>query len=165
EYFGIEETIKEITEGTTIGGVTLAEFKQLKEKINELEKQFSSNRQSLDKLTQIVEQNKTISSLPEQKQIKDSKPQLELLSELNVIKPIPAQYLSKKRFGLSKDALAAYKRKHTQEELSIWTKEKDPDDITWVLSSDKKGYVPKDELPSELLDKLKDWIEANLQAN
>lgn len=38
EYFGLKETIKEITEGTTVGGVTLFEFQELKNKVFELEK-------------------------------------------------------------------------------------------------------------------------------
>jgi hypothetical protein len=50
EYFGIEETIKEITEGTTVGGVTLAEFEKLKQRLEQLERQ--------------VEQSKTTSKLP-----------------------------------------------------------------------------------------------------
>jgi hypothetical protein len=54
EYFGIEENIKEITEGTTIGGVTLAEFEQLKQRLEQLEKQ--------------VEQSKTTSELPNKNQ-------------------------------------------------------------------------------------------------
>lgn len=165
EYFGIEETIKEITEGTTVGGVTLAEFKQLKDKIDELEKQFSSNQQLLNKLTQTVEQTKTTSKPLLSVQDKSSKPQLELISEPLSLKPIPASHLSSKRFGLGRDTLASYKRKHTASELSAWTKEKDPNGITWVLSSDKKGYVPENELSSELLSKLKNWIETNLQAN
>jgi hypothetical protein len=172
EYFGIEETIKEITEGTTIGGVTLAEFEQLKQKIEELRELVNVNRTDIDNLSsenqlKKVNQNKTASSLPEQKRVENSKPQLELLSESSIIKPIPASHLCVKRFGLGRDTLASYKRKHTQEELAAWTKEKDPDNIAWALSLDKKGYIPKPEPQGELLNKLQNWIKENIkmQAN
>ncbi|EAZ87941.1 hypothetical protein [Crocosphaera chwakensis] len=50
EYFGLEETIKDIREGVTIGGVTLnrvekieSEIKELKEQINGLVNQYKTN--------------------------------------------------------------------------------------------------------------------------
>mgnify|MGYP001794194191 CR=1 FL=1 len=162
EYFGIEETIKEFTEGTTIGGVTLAEFEQLKKEFQELKEQVELNRSIIDKIPDYndLEQAKSTSGLPKQDAKKD-KPQLELLSEPNFIKPIPASHLCLKRFGIGKDTLASYKRKHTLEELAVWTKEKDPDNITWVMSPDKKGYIPSNSLSDEQLANLQTWIANN----
>ena len=37
EYFGVEETIKEITEGTTIGGVTLTRIENLEKEVKQLQ--------------------------------------------------------------------------------------------------------------------------------
>lgn len=185
EYFGLEETIKEITEGTTIGGVTLAEFRQLKQRVGTLENQVSLNQKILDEQAKVsteyqtkiindspveskninkteqVNFNKTTSSLPK-KVVEDSKLQLSLSSEPSDISPIPASHLCTKRFGLGKDTMASYKRKHSPEELTTWTKEKDPDNIGWVISPDNKGYVPESSLPDELLNKLKKWITDNL---
>lgn len=171
EYFGIEETIKEITEGTTVGGVTLTEFEALKKRIDQLEKLANVNKKVAQKETTSGSQNiqapeSNISAedgdspLSIDKQAR-SEPQLELLSNPIAIKPIPATHLCTKRFGLGKDSLASYKRKHTVEELIAWTKEKDPDRIAWVISIDGKGYIPKGELPNELLSKLQNWIADN----
>ncbi len=152
EYFGLKETIKEITEGSTIGGVTLAEFKDLKNRVLELEEKVN-----LQNIT---------SSLPVKKQKlileETDSSRLGFLSSPITFEPISAVHLSKKRFGLGTSTMASYKRTHTVEELTRWTEEKDPDNIAWVISSDNKGYIPKDELPSELLGKLQEWINTNL---
>lgn len=196
EYFGIEETIKEITEGTTIGGITLAEFEQLKERIEILEDQVSLNRKILDEERKIptenptkqqVEQNESTSSSPtetkknhndigevdqvdfnkttsssQENERTNSKLQFNLPSKLLDLKPIPATHLSQKRFGLGKNTLASYKRKHTLEELAAWTKEKDPDEVTWVYDSNSRGYIPKEDTSDEQLDKISKWIAENI---
>lgn len=204
EYFGLEETIKEITEGTTIGGVTLDSFKEVENRVNKLEIELSksiyfeiallhekieaireSNKEQAKRKhksneigsvvtseginpknaikteLKIVEHKNIKSSSLKDNKIKNSESQLNLLGEPQEIKPLPATFLSEKRFGLGKDTLASYKRKHTLEELSKWTKEKDPDNITWILALDNKGYIPKDKLSSELLSKLQSWIREN----
>lgn len=79
------------------------------------------------------------------------------------IKPIPATRLSELRFGRSKDTIAGVKRKMTLERFTEWTREQDPDNITWkYVESPSKGYVPADELPSELKRKLLMWIKENI---
>lgn len=155
EYFGLEETIKEITEGTTIGGVTLAEFDQLKERVKQLEKIFVSNQKiSEDQLGK----EETTSKLPVKSKVQNSKPQLELLSEPLVIEPVTG-YLLSKRFGMSKNAPSERKKKYNSDKFAEWSQAKDPDGIAWIPV--EKGYAPKDKLPEELLGRLRDWIAQN----
>lgn len=146
EYFGIEETIKEITEGTTIGGVTLAEFKQLKERIEQLEKK--------------VRQDKSTSSLPRSKKEASTPSILELSNEILKIEPVKGLNLGS-RLGVSKNTPAGYKREHSVDEFATWSKKKDPDNIAWIPNPNGKGYLPKDELSSELFNKLQNWIAKN----
>ena len=192
EYFGIKETIKEITEGTIVGGITLNEFKQLKQRVEILEDQVSLNRKILDeevkaptehqvknlveqprttsslqaenksiKKTEEVDFNKTTSSL-QKSDIENSELQSSLFSEPLKIKPVPAVHLSQKRFGLGKDSLASYKRKHSMEELAVWTKEKDPEGVTWVYDFNSRGYVPKEDTSDEQLAKVSKWVAENI---
>ncbi len=173
EYFGIEETIKEIIEGTTIGGVTLVEFEQLKQRVTKLEiiasvdgenqveqNESTSSLQIKTEETNKVDQAKSTNSLPKEEQ-KNDKPQLKLTSKLLDFRPIPANHLCRKRFGIGKDTLASYKRKHTLKELTLWTRERDPDNVGWVISLDKKGYIPESGIPDELLSKVQNWIKDN----
>ena len=138
EYFGLEETIKEITKGTTIGGVTLAEFEIIKKRLSQLENEI--------KLRPVG--GLRIGS------------QLELLSEPKSIKPITSKLLGV-RFGMSKNVASNHKRKSSTEDFAAWSVKKDPDNIAWIPSSDGKGYIPRDNLPSELCSKLQKWIEEN----
>jgi hypothetical protein len=87
-----------------------------------------------------------------------------LLSEpLEEISPIPGTKLSELRFGRGKDTLSGVKRKMTPERFTEWTIEQDPDDIAWkYVESPSKGYVPANELPSELKSSLLKWIKENL---
>lgn len=71
EYFGLQETIKEFTEGTTVGGVTLAEFQELKQKVLKLESLIDDNRYTGIAINQeTVEKNKTTSKPPDKESIK-----------------------------------------------------------------------------------------------
>ncbi len=79
------------------------------------------------------------------------------------IKPIPGTKLSELRFGRGKDTLSGVKRKMTLERFTEWTREQDPDKIAWkYVDSPTKGYIPADELPSELKRKLLTWIKENI---
>jgi hypothetical protein len=88
-----------------------------------------------------------------------------LLGEpLEGINPIPGVKLSKLRFGLPQAAIAGIKNRRSLEALTEWTKEKDPDHIAWrYVESPLKGYVPAEELSSELKSRLLKWIKENLQ--
>lgn len=189
EYFGLKETIKEITEGTTIGGVTLERINELEQRLQKLEVQLSDSvsfelallHEKIEHIRKSGETTKEVNveyySVEEDEIIDETKPlekddnttdklsipssnsQLELLSEPLAIKPLPAIVLSEKRLGLGKSTLAAYKRKHSLEELYKWIERKDPDGIAWVLSTDGKGYIPKSSLSSELKSKLLEWFK------
>ncbi len=75
------------------------------------------------------------------------------------ISPISARKLSQFRFGLSKDAFAKKKMKVTTRELIEWTRQKDPDHIAWKLAPNPRlGYVPAEELSSNLRNKLLTWM-------
>lgn len=159
EYFGIKESIREITEGTTIGGVTLAEFEELKERIAKLEKQ--------------VEQKQTTSELLEGKRqsLEKNQPsetgnrstQLNLIhEEEHKTQSISARLLAE-RLGIRPNSISSAKsRRKDENDFYEWSKSKDSDGIGWIPERDGKNYVVKDELSSELQSKLLEWIEQNL---
>jgi hypothetical protein len=77
------------------------------------------------------------------------------------IQPISARKLSKHRFGGSEHSVAGAKKKYknSPQEFIDWTKQKDPDGIAWkMVETPVPGYVPANELPSELQNKLLEWI-------
>jgi HPt (histidine-containing phosphotransfer) domain-containing protein len=123
------------------------------------------DRQNLESQDQL-DNKKTIPSdqyelTDEQKSVPPLSPTSEPQQE--IIKPISGQKLSSIRFGLGKDTVSGHKRKckDNMDSFTEWTREKDPDDIGWTYTS--KGYVPADELSSELHSKLQKWIEENIQ--
>jgi hypothetical protein len=80
------------------------------------------------------------------------------------IQPISARKLSKHRFGGSEHSVAGAKKKYknSPQKFIDWTKQKDPDGIAWkMVETPVPGYVPANELPSELRDKLLIWIRDN----
>jgi len=80
------------------------------------------------------------------------------------IQPISARKLSKHRFGGSEHSVAGAKKKYknSPQEFIDWTKQKDPDGIAWkMVETPIAGYVPANELPSELWNKLLIWIREN----
>lgn len=69
-------------------------------------------------------------------------------------------YQLARRLGVKKDVPAGRKKNISRDEFYKWSKEKDIDRIGWIPNAtEPKGYVPKDELPGELLSKLQKWIE------
>jgi hypothetical protein len=167
EYFGIEETIKEITEGTTVGGVTLAEFEKLKQRLEQVERQ--------------VEQSKTTSKLPIKNQsidklIKDEpnnlseqqSNQLELIGE--DVKSISVDLLAR-RLGIKNSKSISNKRNeiykngnpNAEANFYEWSQKKDIDSIGWkpIREGIKFNYLPGTKLSSELLSKLQDWTANN----
>lgn len=80
------------------------------------------------------------------------------------MKPIPGNKLSHLRFGLSKDTVSGSKRnyKNSPEKFIDWTRDKDPDGIPWkYVEFPERGYVPAEELSSELKSRLLQWISEN----
>ena len=185
EYFGLKETIKEITEGTTVGGVTLAEFQELKNRLFELEKKVNfkyTTSSSLDKLE--VEQkkstskpskiesqslDKTLDKNLETQSTKLKGEQLELLSDREI--ELISKELLAKRLGLKNSGSLSNKRREiyknnnpdSDSEFYIWSQKKDFDGIGWkpVKQNNRIEYIPVGELSNELLSKLQKWIAKN----
>lgn len=171
EYFGLEETIKESTKGTTVGGVTLTRIEKLEEELNSLKETTKLNSELLSSLQSRLQENIHTKTEVDNEDIIDepldnnaSSPQLELLSDLpQEIKPIIAKTLSSLRFKLAKDTVSGFKSKHSTEEFTKWSKEHDPDGIAWkYVESPIKGYLPDGELSSEQKSRLLEWIEENI---
>jgi deoxyribodipyrimidine photolyase-like uncharacterized protein len=151
EYFGLEETIKDITEGVTIGGVTLdrverieQELKELKEQVNNLVNWYKSTSKPLDD---------SISSL-----------QGELPLSINhvIVKDIilSSNSLAKR---LKQDSVISITNRSRKSEKDFydWSKSQDPDGIAWTMKkvNGKPYYYPDKSTSSELLGKLEDWME------
>jgi hypothetical protein len=83
-------------------------------------------------------------------------------SSLKEIKPISGKKLSK-RLRLSPDAVSGRKTKLKDvQSFTNWTRPRDPDKIGWIpVETPVPGYVPADELSSELRDKLLIWMREN----
>jgi hypothetical protein len=169
EYFGLKETIKEITEGITIGGVTLdrveiieEELKQLKEQVNKLVNQTKTDSKPLN--TKSVNQKEVIDKLPD---IKNQSTQ-EIVSEpliLELTSPDNQYRLDNKtlakRFGLGNPVSVTNASNSKSKSFDIWSREKDPDGIAWQkLKIDKAIFFqPLDDTSSELLGKLREWLK------
>lgn len=99
----------------------------------------------------------------------NNEPIFVLLSEplsdsLEEIKPIQGIKLSKLRFSRSEATVSGIKQKKSIEEFTEWTRQSDPDGIAWkFVESPSKGYVPADELSSELKSRLLRWIKENIK--
>lgn len=167
EYFGLEETIKKSTKGTTIGGITLSRIEALEKEnrlngslLNELLTRVEFLENSLEELVSVEDQQ--IEVIYSAHNL--SSPQLKLLSEpLQEIKPIMAKTLSELRFRLAKDAVSGHKRRDSTEKFTEWTRERDPDGIAWqYVELPTKGYLPGGELSSEQKSSLLKWIEENI---
>lgn len=147
QYFGIEGTTIKSTEKSTVGGVTLAEFEDMKAKIASL--------------LERVDYLESTSRLPELKQEQEVSSQLILLEPTVEFQPVSGHKLSA-RFGLNKDTAAGKKRKLSTEEFTRWTKEQDPDKIAWYFTeSPVKGYLPESGLPDDLRSRLLQWYREN----
>lgn len=79
------------------------------------------------------------------------------------IQPISGKKLSK-RFRLNPDTVSGAKGRYKKDVQSFtdWTRQRDPDKIGWKpVETPVPGYVPADELSSELRDKLLSWMREN----
>jgi hypothetical protein len=148
EVIDTQQTINKSSEPLTSGEPIQLELNQVRE---------SSNSSPLNEPPERLEEIEEKTEVPLGLQ---SEPVSELQDE---IKPIPAIKLSGLRFGRSKDTIAGVKRKMTIERFTEWTREQDPDNIAWkYVESPTKGYIPADELPSELKRKLLTWVRENI---
>ena len=152
EYFGIKETIKEITEGTTIGGVTLAEFEDLKDRVLELEKK--------------VEYKKSTSKLQGKNPTTSGSLQLNLPSEplKNIgLKGISIDLLEKRLILSDRSQILKnlQRYKNAPDKFFNWSRKKDFDKIGWIPEAGGDKYTPGENLSDVFLNKLKVWIKEN----
>jgi hypothetical protein len=184
EYFGIKETIKEITEGTTVGGVTLAEFEQIKQRLEQLEnkvEQFKTTsrppikNQSIDKLIEnkpnkLSEQQLFEQTTDDVKQEECDRPQaqLELIQEelISISFSLLAKRLkvkNPKSVGNKRSEVYKNNNPNAEAEFYEWSRKKDFDNIGWkpIKEGARVNYIPRDKLSDELLSKLRKWITDN----
>lgn len=182
EYFGLKSQINHVPDGSIVGGVTLSEFKELREKVEFLLSAVSSLQSNLlgtpntqahsknekpvikVKVEEVLDipNNTEDSQTPETKE-SDSKPFYNLLSE-PLYKLVSGRVLSAQRFKLGKDTVAGKKKslldKDSLDSFIKWTRGVDPDKIAWEPSGNPvKGYVPVGELTSEQQSSLLKWME------
>jgi len=184
EYFEMTEVLSQSSNG--IGGVTLAALQAIELKLASFMELVESRLVALENTTQNNSELPVVQERPpENSQSIDSLPSelpVEILSEtksyeqnigevpvnllgepLEEITPIPGLKLSLLRFGRPKNAIAGIKRSRSIEDFTEWTRQQDPDHIAWkYVENPTKGYVPAEELSSELRGKLLEWIKKNL---
>ena len=158
EYFGLEEIIKETTEGTTIGGVTLAEFQELKDRVLKLEKQELEKKVIPKKIIKELPAEEThhqmdMSDIPENKEQNKVD-----ISEISILTKVLAL-----RLGVKTNSVSSRKAKKP-DEFATWSAKKDPDGIAWMPET-RKTFTPVEKsIPQELLSKLQKWITENTEA-
>jgi hypothetical protein len=75
-------------------------------------------------------------------------------------KPLTGKVMAK-RLGYHPDSLSKVKTKATDEEFLSLSADKDPDSIAWKFAKKGRGYLPANELSSELQDRLLNWLKEN----
>lgn len=184
EYFGMTEALGRAS--GEVGGVTLATMQAIEARLSSFMALVESRLAALEGVIQdkseppvaqeeLPDNNQSISSLSSELlnevslEVNSggqhiSETLVNLLGEpLEEIKPIPGVKLSELRFRRPKAAIAGIKNRESIEKLTEWTRENDPDHIAWkFVESPSKGYVPAEELSSELRGKLLEWIKKNL---
>ncbi len=143
----LKDEILEIAHRLDAGEEVDLVSKSLRERNDYLEGKVLELKKQLLNQKEIVTKSKV-----EEKQV-----ELELDTKSKIM--LTGLQLSINRFGMGKNAASDNKRRKTKEEFAQWSQSKDPDGITWI--PDKNYYVPKDELPNELLSRLQKWIQEN----
>lgn len=120
EYFGIEENLDD---RTSIGGVTLSEFEELKKKVE----QMSSILDDLKSSSQNIKRGSQKNILLDRKASSKVKVPVELSTTLLA-----------KRLGVSSKVINQQKTKFKQGEIDRreyieWTRSLDPDDTPWFF--------------------------------
>jgi len=184
EYFEMTEVVGRSP--SEVGGVTLAVMQAIEARLASFMELVENRLATLENTTQTNSELPVVQEgLPENNQFTDSllgklpseipletklheedvsEVPLNLLGEpLQEISPIPGIKLSKLRFGRPEAAISGIKRSKSVEELTEWTRKYDPDGIAWkFVESPTKGYVPVEELSSELKSNLLKWIKENI---
>ena len=144
EYFGLQEALKETTEGTTIGGVTLDRVEKIERRLEEnIEKKLEDALRRIE----VLEHGKPLSGL------QGSLPLNGLLND-ELIRLTGAELAQRLQ---CKGATSVSNKSRDSHGFKQWSKSHDPDDIAWVkIKVDGRTYYTPDEsTPSELLSKLK----------
>lgn len=145
EYFGLKETVKEITEGIVIGGVTLDRVEAIEEQLRKLLEKvdFLESKSSLPKSAS--------NQLKLPVQIESEQTTDGLSSEL----PIFDREALASRLDFAAGTVV---NKSSKPDFSEWSKSHDPDGISWVAIKTAKGYqyTPIKETSSKLLSRLQD---------
>lgn len=122
----------------------------------------SDTQAELSKELQPKVNEQTTISLVESVQPEEN-PQLSLLGESSsrlLPKPLTGKVMAK-RLGYHPDSLSKVKTKATHEEFLSLSADKDPDSIAWKFAKKGRGYLPANELSSELQDRLLNWLKEN----
>lgn len=173
EYFGLEQTIQEITKRTTVGGVTLQAFQDTQAQVSELQSQLSlleSNLPLLDELEERLSIIESRLSNPDDssKLLSGSQDKLLLVeTEFNKLSEKLTTKQLAYRLGISSTSSITNQARKPEKDFRDWSKDKDPDGIAWksFRENNKIYYSPVGDTPSELLSKLQVWIQENPQSN
>ena len=71
-----------------------------------------------------------------------------------------------KRLNVKPESISKKKKEKPEQEFYDWLQSEDPDKISWQpvggsLEGYSKGWIPAEATPSELLNRLKEWVAAN----
>ena len=155
EYFGLEETIKDIREGFAIGGVTLDRVEKIENEIKQLKEQINN----------LVNQGSSIKELPQD----DNQSTNQIAGELplGLISSDSQHRLNKKtlakRLKVGNPTTVVNAANNKAKSFDAWSKKRDPDGITWEkIKIDRTVYFqPISDTSSELLSKLQEWLEVD----
>jgi hypothetical protein len=93
----------------------------------------------------------------------ESRPELSLSSESPnslLSQPLSGKIMAK-RLGYHPDSLSKVKTRSGNEAFIALSADRDPDKIAWQFAKTGRGYLPANELSSELQSKLLNWLKEN----
>ena len=160
EYFGLKETIKEITEGTTIGGVTLERVEEIEKRLIKLEILEARLSQLEDRVVRTKTTSEPKVTKLKNQQEKVQKSQFELLPDLKPSSISISTTLLAQRLDVKPNSVSSVKSKKGIDGFYEWSKGKDFDQIGWIPES-KTTYTTHDKLSDNVLTKLQKWIKSN----
>ena len=171
----LEEKIASLSDHQSeLASELLSDVRSLTDRVSKLEKspdvteKISRQSEPESKQLGFIENNLETNSI---EAVETSKLLSSLLDELPVesvplsaLLPIQGKLLVL-RLGTDRAGLSTRKKELSETGFSNWMQQKDIDHIRWVNLGDpgkrSKGYVPADDTPSELLDRLRSWILEN----
>jgi len=167
----IEEKITSLSDHQSeFTGELLFDVKSLTDRVNRLEETpdliediFKSSKQ-----LSLIENSLQVDSIEatEFSELLSNLPSKLLMKSLDntLLQPIQSKLLAQ-RLNTIPNTISANKTKMKPIDFRNWLRDKDPDGIEWKFvektSDYSKGYLPADDTPSELLDKLRSWILEN----